>query len=74
MAKSQIEGSRMRDAFLGFPALLDPEPISINDSNSEGIEKQLEKGDTVISEKNNNNFLEEVALELKQFFSNPLRK
>ena len=28
MAKNQRERSRLRDAFLGFPASLDPEPIS----------------------------------------------
>ena len=28
MAKGQRERSRMRDAFLGFPASLDPDPVS----------------------------------------------
>ena len=75
MAKSQIEGSRMRDAFLGFLATLDPEPISNqNESTFEGIVKQLENGDTDIYKPTANQFLHEVALKLKHFFSHPLLK
>ena len=72
----------MRDAFLGFPASLDPEPISTQTSNSnfEEIIKQRDSNpeqdaaETAISKTTATQLLWEVAWELYKFFSHPVRK